>query len=64
MSVKIKMETSRVSERGSCLQQGREYEVSDELATELIGNKQAVAVGKPPRSAVQLNQKAKANAVA
>ena len=58
------METSRVSEGGSCLQQGREYDVSDELATELIGNKQAVAAGRPPRSATRLNQQAKAEAVA
>lgn len=63
MTVKIKMETSAVSER-FCLQQGREYDVSDQLATELIGNKLAVAVGRPPRPAPRLNQQAKAEAVA
>ena len=63
MTTKIKMETSAVSDR-FCLQQGREYDVADVVAEELIGNKQAVMVGTPPRPAARSNQKAKAEAVA
>lgn len=61
--VKIKMETSAVSDR-FVLQQGREYDVAESIAKELVGNKTAVMVGTPPRPAARSNQQAKAVAVA